>query len=454
VDVTVVATAELGDRSYVVDHDGWAVVIDPQRDIDRWERVVAERGLRVAMVCETHRHNDYVTGGAALAKALVAAYVVPAGEAFDRRDEAVTDGQRITVGDLSVRAVETPGHTLGHVAYVVSAPGSPDAVFTGGSLLYGSVGRTDLVSSAHTDDLTRAQLRSVRRLSSELEPETLVYPTHGFGSFCAASTAEVGELSTVAEERRRNPALGDVTEDDFVATLVAGLGDYPRYYGHVGGINRGGPAAADLRVPPPLGRRELGDRLARREWVVDLRDAAAFAASHLAGSVNFPLGPSLATYLGWIVPWQAPITLLAPDVTTAAEAVRALSRIGIDRPDVAIDADPAGRAGGVHLLARSHRVTDWTGYAAAERPTLLDVRDDAERATDRIAGSVHVPIHRLLDRLDTLPRGPLWVHCKTGYRAAIAASLLARAGHDVTLVRDDLDSARALGLLEASPANA
>ena len=448
--VTVVPTEELGDRSYVIDHDGWAIVIDPQRDIDRWERIVDERGLRVAMVCETHRHNDYVTGGSALAKALVAAYVVPSGEVFDHRDEAIVDGQQITVGDLTLRAIETPGHTLGHTAYVISTPGSPDAVFTGGSLLYGNVGRTDLVSPAHTDELTRAQLRSVRRLAGELEPDTRIYPTHGFGSFCAAGPATVVDLSTVGEERVSNPALADVAETEFVTQLIAGLDDYPSYYRYIGDINRRGPAAADLRPPARVSPLQLRERLRAGEWVVDLRPAAEFAGGHLAGTFNFPLGTSLATRLGWLAPWGAPITLLAPDTATVAEAVRMLARIGIEHPGALVAPDLPALAEAVDVAYRSYRRVRWEDLAAArgDGDLVLDVRTAGEHAEARIAGSLHIPLHHLADQADQLPRQPIWLHCQAGYRAAVAASMLDRLGFEVTLIEDDFDRAVELGLAE------
>jgi hydroxyacylglutathione hydrolase len=187
--VEVVETAELGDRSYVV-HDGSvAVVVDPQRDLDRVERVLAGRDLRCRLVLETHIHNDYVTGGFELARRSGARYGVAAGEAVSFGREPLADGVEREVGNLRVRAVATPGHTDHHLSYVVEDGDGPAAVFTGGSLLYGSTGRPDLLGPQHTDALAHAQWHSARRLAAELPDTTAVYPTHGFGSFCSAPTA-------------------------------------------------------------------------------------------------------------------------------------------------------------------------------------------------------------------------------------------------------------------------
>ena len=187
-DVVVIETRPLGDRSYLV-HDGQvALVIDPQRDTDRVDAAAAEAGVRITHVAETHLHNDYLTGGLILARTHGAAYLVNGADAvgFDR--VKIADGDTVRVGRLTVKAVATPGHTHHHLSYVVT-DGQEQAVFSGGSLLYGSVGRTDLVSDEDTEELTHAQYSSVRRLAAEATPDAALYPTHGFGSFCSSGPA-------------------------------------------------------------------------------------------------------------------------------------------------------------------------------------------------------------------------------------------------------------------------
>lgn len=277
--VLVLDSTGLGDRSYVV-HDGeHALVVDPQRDIDRVEHLLAEHGLTVTHVAETHIHNDYVTGGYHLARAHSAVYLVPGDVDLDylseRNVRAVHDGDRIAVGSFEVSVFHTPGHTPHHVAYAVSRDGHPGAVFTGGSLLYGSVGRPDLVAPDLTEKQAHDQWASVNRLAADLSDGTQVYPTHGFGSFCAATQA-AGLQSTIEQEKVINPAL---TQDEhgFVTTLLAGLDVFPAYYAHMGPANAAGPADVDLSLPSPAEPVELERRIAAGEWVVDLRSREVFA---------------------------------------------------------------------------------------------------------------------------------------------------------------------------------
>ena len=249
-DVSIIETSGLGDRSYLVSHNGIGVVIDPQRDIDRVLSLATDRGVTITHVLETHIHNDYVTGGLELSRTVGAEYVVPAGDdvAYHRRPAA--DGDIIDAGGIRLQVMHTPGHTHQHVSYVLrDATEAVRAVFTGGSMLYGTTGRTDLLGAEHTEALTHAQYRSVRRLADELPAETDVYPTHGFGSFCSATPAS-GNASTIADERTNNPAL---TQDEgaYVTELLNGLAAYPAYYAHMGVINKAGPTPVDLSMPEP-----------------------------------------------------------------------------------------------------------------------------------------------------------------------------------------------------------
>ncbi len=219
VDVRIVETPGLGDRSYLVTDGQVAVAIDPQRDIDRVLDVAA--GVPITHVFETHIHNDYVTGGLALARRCGAAYVINADDPVEFERHGIRDGDTITTGTLAVTAIHTPGHTPTHLSYAVAVGGEPVAVFTGGSILYGAMGRTDLVDPDLTEELTRAQHRSAHRLAELLPDDTAIYPTHGFGSFCSA-TQSSGSASTIGQERLANPALTS-DEERYVADLLADL---------------------------------------------------------------------------------------------------------------------------------------------------------------------------------------------------------------------------------------
>ena len=444
-EVVTIETTGLGDRSYLV-HDGeQAAVIDPQRDIDRVLAAAEAAAVRITHVLETHIHNDYVTGGLALARAAGAGYVVAAAEevSFDRVPAG--DGDRFRSGRLTLTAMATPGHTPGHLSYVLQvAEGTPVAVFTGGSMLFGAVGRTDLISPDQTTALTRAQYRSVRRLAGELPDPVAVYPTHGFGSFCSA-TPTSGSSSTIGAERASNIALTS-DEDSFVRELIAGLGAYPRYYAQMGPANRRGPAAPDLTAPPAAEPAELQRRIRAGEWVVDLRQCRAFADRHLAGSISVELGDPFATYLGWTMAWGTPLTLIGDSPAQVARAQRELARIGIDQLAVAATGSTGELAAGPMA---SYAVSDFAGLAAGWGQTgrvVLDVRRPDEWHAGHLAGAVHIPFWELERRSGEVPAGEVWVHCASGFRAAIAASLLDRAGRRVVHVDDDWERAARLGL--------
>ncbi|MDX2854899.1 MBL fold metallo-hydrolase [Streptomyces scabiei] len=443
----------LGNRSYLAGGAGAAVVVDPPRDIDQVIAAAARRGVRIALVAETHVHNDYVTGGLELARVTGARYLVPAGAHVSFARTPVADGDIVAVDEgLVLRAVATPGHTPHHTSYVLTEDGRGAAVFTGGSLLIGTVGRPDLVEPRLTEQLARAQHASAHRLAEELDDEVPVLPTHGFGSFCSSSHAE-GDATTIGKERTANDAL-TLDVDTFVARTLAGLDDVPAYYAHMGPANAAGPDPVDLTPPERADAEEIASRLAAGEWVVDLRSCTAFAEGHVTGSFNFEGDGKLATYLAWLIPWGKPVTLLAETPRRIAAAQRELARVGIDRPAAAATGDPAAWIRAGERLASFPRAR-FADLADARRRgdgvVVLDVRRDAERAGGCIDGSLHLPVHELHGRLGEVPDGVVWVHCAGGMRAAIAASLLDAAGRDVVAVDDGFDAAAEAGLTIMRP---
>jgi hydroxyacylglutathione hydrolase len=444
--IEIIETSGLGDRSYLATDGATAVVVDPQRDIDRVQALLDEHGVRLAYVLETHIHNDYVTGGLELAQHTGAEYVVSADDDVSFERTPVREGDLLSAGSMRIRALHTPGHTFHHLSYVLeNAEGNPEAVFTGGSMLFGTSGRTDLVAAEHTDTLTRKQFSSLRRLVAELPAETEVYPTHGFGSFCSATPA-TGDASTIGQEKRDNPAL-TMEEQEYVDTLLSGLSAYPAYYERMAPINRQGPAPVDLSLPEKVDAAELRRRIETGEWVVDLRERTAFAAGHLAGSLGFELSTSFVTYLGWLYRWGTPLTLVGESMDQVAEAKRELVRIGIDSLAGVAAGDIAALADGGEV--RSYPVSDFAGLAGtkAERDVhVLDARRHEERAQGGVTGSQHIALHELGDRSDEVPQGEVWVYCGSGYRASIAASILDRPGRDIVLINDSYDSAKEAGL--------
>jgi glyoxylase-like metal-dependent hydrolase (beta-lactamase superfamily II)/rhodanese-related sulfurtransferase len=445
VEWVVLETCELGDRSYLV-HDGRvAVVVDPQRDLDRIVSAARSRAVRIVCVAETHIHSDYVSGGAALARALRALYLVGAGEAvtFDRR--RVYDGEEIHLGvGFGLRVLSTPGHSPHHVSYVVTDCGRPVAVCTGGSLLFGTAGRTDVAGPDPTHEMAHAQYRSLRSLG-ELPDDVAVLPTHGFGSLCSAGAASAVDRSTIGEQRRGNPAYTSGGEGAFVATLLAaGPRELPHYFAHMALLNRKGAPAPDLSPPTELGGRQLRLAIRLGAWVIDLRPRASFAAGHLAGSINAEYAVPFASYLAWTKPWDAPLVLVSDNATVASAAQRDLSRVGVDHiagryvgplPDVP-DGPPVSRY-------PVRRFGDIPESRVGDGIVVIDVRTSEEWVAGHLDRALHLPLSDLAARVDRLPAGQIWVHCAAGYRAGLAASLVHRAGRDVVLVNDSYDVLRA-----------
>ncbi|MGW0593176.1 MBL fold metallo-hydrolase [Streptosporangium sp. NPDC002607] len=455
IETVVVETSSLGDRSYLA-HDGRvALVVDPQRDIDRILALAGRLGVRVTHVAETHLHNDYVSGGPALARLTGAAYLVAAADevAFDR--VPVSDGDEMALSpSMRLSAVATPGHTFHHLSYVLGGPGGPTGVFTGGSLLFGTTGRTDLLGARHAHVLAQHQHASVRRLADLLPDGTQVWPTHGFGSFCSATQTDASS-STIGRERGANPALR-LEADDFVTQTLAGLDAYPAYYAHMGARNTAGAELVDLTPARRADAAGLRARIDAGEWVVDLRSRKAFTQRHLAGTLSFGLDGPMSTWLGWMAPWGAPITLLGESAEQVAAAQRELARIGIDRPAAAATGTPEQWAGGdgarlgeltVATFAELAAVRDGRNVRDLPAPdVVLDVRLRNEWRAGHIDGATHLPLPELPHRLAEIPDGTVWVHCGSGYRAAAASSLLARAGRRVVHIDDDYSQAAESGL--------
>lgn len=445
-DLELFTTAGVGDASYLIASEGEAALVDPQRDAWRFLAVAAERRWRVMRVLETHVHNDYLSGALETRAATGAEIVAPArgGYAFPHR--AADEGTMVEVGALRLTAMATPGHTPEHLAWAVrgadaAADAAPEGVFTGGSLLVGTAGRTDLLGEARTDELTALQLATLRRLAA-LPPGVRILPTHGAGSFCSAGPAAPSRTSTVGAELAGNPVLGAMARGEMREVLLGGLGRFPAYYAHMAPLNRAGPAVlGGLPSAPALDPDGLAGAAAAGARIVDARPRAAYAGGHIPGSLNIELDEVFAAYVGWLVPFAAPLALVLPEPEgqSLAEAVTQLLRIGYDRVvgflAGGIDAwRAASRPVASYPITTMEAV--YAEAAAGDMPALLDVRQPIEWRDDGvIPGARTIFVADLPGRLDELPRGrPVTVACKAGGRAAIAASLLDAAGYDVRLV--------------------
>ena len=435
----------LGHQSYLISDENThlAAVVDPRRDIEIYLQAADAAGARIAYVFETHVHNDYITGARELRERTGATIVNAASAELAYEYQAVRDGDRIEVGTLAFAVLATPGHTPDHVSYALYESGreTPAAIFTGGSMLVGSAGRTDLVSPGMTLTLTRDQYRSLRRLLDTMPDDVLVYPTHGAGSFCGATMGESpARRSTIGQERMVSPAAHVHDEAEFVRQQLAGYGVYPAYYPYMGDINQAGPRILGglpelIALTPQQVRHNLDHGLP----LIDGRGRAAFAREHVPGSLNIELDASFGTYVGWLLPFNKPLMVLVEDESGRKEAVAQLIRIGYERLRGHLDGgvDAWKSAGFPTNSFEAISIEDlhrrWQQH---ERLAVLDVRDQAEWDSGHIPGSQHIHIGDLMRHLHEIPQDmPVATICRSGHRAAMAASIVAGLSRETLAVQ-------------------
>jgi hydroxyacylglutathione hydrolase len=429
----------LGHLSTLIADQRWGVaaIVDPRRDVDAYVETAATERLQITHVLETHLHNDYVSGARELAAQTGAEHVIGAGAELAHEHRPIRDREALLVGDLRVTALDTPGHTPEHVAYAVADTARADEpwlLLTGGSLLVGSVGRTDLLGADNALPFARAQFHSLHDVVLPHEDFVGVYPTHGAGSLCSTNISSTPS-STIGFERRHNPYLEPTDAESFARLLLADQPAFPTYFAHMRGINQSGPpAAGPMPEPISLGVDDVRAAIDEGAVVVDLRSPQRYGAGHIPGSISIAAGDSFATWLGWTVEWGRPIVLVLRDPTGWDTAVRWARRIGYD--------DVRGYLeGGVAAWAEAGQPIETTPQMSVEElaaalqsggeeaPFVIDVRQASEFDAGHIAESVHIGAGELPSRLDELPRDrPIALICASGFRSSIGASLLRRAG--------------------------
>lgn len=439
-----IETPSLGNHSYVVTIDDRFVVIDPQRDIERFEAVYQVGDAKLVGVLETHIHNDYVSGGFWLAERYGAPYFLPPGSGATYSHAELGDREAFDMGGWEFMAIDTPGHTFNHSSYALNSPDGVVAVFTGGSMLVGAVGRSDLLGPEATDSLLALQYRSVAGLASSLPTPAIVAPTHGAGSFCSAS-AVAGTTSTIGAERSHNPVCTAGSEQEFVSSQKRGYGLFPTYYSQM--------AAANL-TPMPLAQLEpikgmsVKDAIESGCDIIDARPFSEYAAGHIRGSISLPPSGQDATYLAWTLPWNSPIVVVGTH-----EAVRILrehlARIGWDRVAGRVDsstvvASVASSEGEVETATT--QVAAFADVVEQVPSVLIDARDPVDHAAGMIKGAYpshvsEIAMGSVAGMVASGDSSDVWVHCQSGYRAAVATGFLERAGYKVTAVIDNLTPA-------------
>lgn len=416
----------LGNSAYLVDlGDGRALAVDVPRDL-RAVRAAAERhGLAVAFAADTHLHADFLSGARQLAADDGAQILASAagGRAFDHR--GLADGEEVDLGGLTLRAWATPGHTAEHLAYLLLDGGELLGVFTGGSLLVGAAARTDLAGAEQTEPLARAQYASLRRLLT-LPDATVVYPTHGAGSFCSAPPG-AERTTTIGREKAASLLLAAPDEDAFVKALLGSLGTFPPYFLRLPEHNRRGPAL--LRSAPVLTSLTVEQTRALAEGgaqVIDVRPVADYAAGHIPGSLAIALRGVFATWLGWLIGDPAtPLILVGNPDQDLTEAAWQAVKIGYENlAGTLAGGVPAWRAAGQPVA-----VTPLLPPGQVEPARVIDVRQASEYAGGHLPGARNIELGVLARGGAALDGQPVVTMCGHSERAATAASLLERAGH-------------------------
>jgi len=454
----------LGHLSALVvdDASGVAAVVDPRRDVDVYLDAARTLDARISHVVETHLHNDYVSGGRELTALTGATHVIGAGAELAYEHQPVRHGDAFDVGYLRFTALHTPGHTPEHTSYGVidaSRAGDTTALFTGGSLLVGAVGRTDLLGAENAVPWAHDQYRSLRDVILPHEDYVSVFPTHGAGSLCSTGIASTPS-STLGFERRHNPMVRPIVEggdvEQFVRTLLGRQPPFPRYFARMRPTNQAGPALLGGRPPEPrpLSYEEVTAALGRGALIVDARSAPAYATAHPTGALSLPAGSSFGTWLGWVVEPDRPLVLLLDDPSDWDGLARQAMRIGYERSllgHLRGGFSAWAAAGGDQEAIGRSTVGELAAAIAAGgpgAPLVIDVRQVTEFEAGHVPGAMHLAAGDLPERLEDLPRDrPLATFCASGYRSAVAASLLRRAGfEDVTWVAEGMPAWRSEGL--------
>ena len=432
----------LAHASYLVadEQSRTAAVVDPQRDIDEYLDDARRLGVEIRHVFLTHFHADFVAGHLELRDRVGATIYLGARAQAEYALVPLGDGDTVELGpEVRLEVLETPGHSPESISILVhdrTRTGTdPYAVLTGDTLFIGDVGRPDLRASLgwSAEELAGLLFDSLREKLLPLPDETLVYPAHGAGSLCGRNLS-TDTVSTIGVQRLYNYALQPMSKAEFMDIVTADQPDTPPYFTYDAVLNAQERPTLDKALERELQPLSLDEVLeARRDGaqLLDTRDPADFEGAHLAGSVNVGLSGSYATWCGTVLNRERPVVIVA-DPGREREAATRLGRIGFDIVAGYLEDGMEALATRPDLVARVERVTAGAlaeQLASGEQPLVVDVRTEREWNEKRIDGSLNVPLGKLLQRIDELPRDrPMLVHCATGYRAAIAVSLLLREG--------------------------
>jgi hydroxyacylglutathione hydrolase len=449
----------LAHASYLVadEESRAAAVVDPQRDIDQYLADARDEALEIRHVILTHFHADFLAGHLELRDRTGAHIYLGRRANAEYAFTPIGDGDAVSLGGVRLAALEAPGHSPESICLLVyddrADPSRPRAVLTGDTLFIGEVGRPDLRAALgwSAEALAGLLYDSLHGKLLTLPDETLVYPTHGAGSLCGRNISKE-TVSTIGVQRRYNYALQPMSREEFVKIITADQPDAPAYFTYDAILNTKERPTLERsleKILRPLPLDAALDIGGGRGQLLDAREPVDFAAAHLPGSLNIPLGGQYATWAGTLLDRARPIAIVAPRGRESEAAMR-LGRIGFDHVAGYLDGGMEAAGDREDLVRRMRRVTApmlAELLAGPEPPVVLDVRTDTERQDAAIAGSMHIPLQHLAERLAEVRRGTrgIVVHCASGYRSSIGASLLETHG-----VRDVADLAGGIAAWKAS----
>jgi hydroxyacylglutathione hydrolase len=445
----------LGNTSYLIASEAarLAAVLDPQRDIDRYLQRADGLGLKLVYALDTHLHNDFVSGSRELAAQAGVQIGASAEGELHYEHLPMEHGDVLTLGDLCITALATPGHTPEHIAYSVSEgrQQDPTALFTGGALIPGGAARTDLLGEELAVPLARRLFHSIHEILLRFPDEVLVHPTHGAGSFCAAPIS-TDRITTIGRERLWNPLILAREETEFVNRALDGLSSFPTYFKYLRRINQHGPKLlGGLPTLQPLDPDAIARPRDRSLAVLDVRTPREFSSGHIPGSYGIPLGAPLITWAGWVIPFGTPLVLVGGHAAMLEEAVRQLVRIGYDDLRGYLEGGFAAWEGAGLPVSRVPRIGIDELARQLERsdpPPVIDVRLASEWRAGHIPGALNI-------EAGSLPSADLGfaqdqqavVHCAVSNRSTVGASLLERRGYrNVYLLEGGFDGWEAQGL--------
>jgi hydroxyacylglutathione hydrolase len=444
-------------------------VIDPTRDVDEYVRIARDEGLHITHILETHVHADYVSGSAELKARLGGEpKVVVSGMGGKQwtpayADVVVKNGDALTLGSIHLKAIHTPGHTPEHVAWALyddaRSSDTPWMLFTGDFVFVGDVGRPDLLGPEQQKELAHELYRSLFEKLEGIPDFTEIFPGHGSGSLCGKAIGS-RRSSTVGYERRFNAALQPKSEPRWTAALLKDMPLAPPYFRRMKHVNAQGPAILGHQLPGQrrMTAKEIHDRLCDSCLVVDVRPKEAYAAAHIPGSINIPLGQNLASWAGWVLPYDKDLLIVPSTPEEMPEVVTHLIRVGLDRIEGHMEDGMDAWQNHGFPISKLEALSVQELAARLERgdsgsPFVLDVRTDSEWNAGHIDGAHHIHGGVLQERCDEVPKDrPVAVICGTGYRGSIAASFLKSRGYaDVANVLGGMTAWKAAGLPTARP---